>query len=120
MKRAGPPLVSHRDGDGSRPRKAESRAGCSGAASRGAWRSWPWRSAASRASSAARAVGPAFQSRDLRTGLTAGAAGAMGWPGLRDAAPDDEAALASGKVDEALFDKTIVPLSMVGHGLAGA
>jgi fumarate hydratase, class II len=30
------------------------------------------------------------------------------------------AALASGKVDEALFDKTIVPLSMVGHGLAGA
>ena len=31
-----------------------------------------------------------------------------------------EAALASGKVDEALFDKTIVPLSMVGHGLAGA
>jgi fumarate hydratase, class II len=31
-----------------------------------------------------------------------------------------EAALASGKVDEALFDKTIVPLSMVGDGLAGA
>ena len=26
----------------------------------------------------------------------------------------------TGKVDEALFDKTIVPLSMVGHGLAGA
>jgi fumarate hydratase class II len=31
-----------------------------------------------------------------------------------------QAALASGKVDEALFDKTIVPLSMVGRGLAGA
>jgi fumarate hydratase class II len=31
-----------------------------------------------------------------------------------------EAALASGKVDAALFDKTIDPLSMVGHGLAGA
>jgi fumarate hydratase, class II len=31
-----------------------------------------------------------------------------------------EAALASGKVDAALFDKTIQPLSMVGHGLAGA
>lgn len=31
-----------------------------------------------------------------------------------------EAALASGKVDEALFDKTIRPLDMVGHGLAGA
>ena len=31
-----------------------------------------------------------------------------------------EAALASGKVDEALFEKTIVPLNMVGHGLAGA
>jgi fumarate hydratase class II len=26
----------------------------------------------------------------------------------------------SGKVDAALFDKTIVPLNMVGHGLAGA
>jgi len=31
-----------------------------------------------------------------------------------------EAALACGKVDEALFDKTIRPLDMVGHGLAGA
>jgi fumarate hydratase class II len=31
-----------------------------------------------------------------------------------------QAALASGKVDEALFDKTIVPLNMVGRGLAGA
>lgn len=31
-----------------------------------------------------------------------------------------EAALASGKVDEALFDKVIVPLNMVGKGLAGA
>ncbi|MDQ8730314.1 class II fumarate hydratase [Bradyrhizobium sp. LHD-71] len=31
-----------------------------------------------------------------------------------------EAALASGKVDAALFDKTIKPLAMVGHGLAGA
>ncbi|OAN59899.1 class II fumarate hydratase [Sphingomonas sp. TDK1] len=31
-----------------------------------------------------------------------------------------QAALASGKVDEALFDKTIRPLDMVGHGLAGA
>jgi len=31
-----------------------------------------------------------------------------------------EAALASGKVDSALFDKTICPLDMVGHGLAGA
>lgn len=31
-----------------------------------------------------------------------------------------EAALASGKVDEELFDKTIRPLDMVGHGLAGA
>jgi fumarate hydratase, class II len=31
-----------------------------------------------------------------------------------------QAALASGKVDEALYDKTIVPLSMVGRGLAGA
>lgn len=31
-----------------------------------------------------------------------------------------EAALASGKVDEDLFDKTIRPLNMVGHGLAGA
>jgi fumarate hydratase class II len=30
------------------------------------------------------------------------------------------AALASGKVDEALFDKTIRPLDMVGRGLAGA
>ncbi|MDP9857444.1 class II fumarate hydratase [Agrobacterium tumefaciens] len=31
-----------------------------------------------------------------------------------------EAALASGKVDAALFDKSIKPLEMVGHGLAGA
>jgi fumarate hydratase, class II len=31
-----------------------------------------------------------------------------------------EAALASGKVDEATFDATIKPLAMVGHGLAGA
>ncbi len=31
-----------------------------------------------------------------------------------------EAALASGKVDAELFDKTIRPLDMVGHGLAGA
>ncbi len=31
-----------------------------------------------------------------------------------------EAALASGKVDAALFDKTIKPLEMVGQGLAGA
>ena len=31
-----------------------------------------------------------------------------------------EAALASGKVDAALYDKTIVPLDMIGHGLAGA
>jgi len=30
------------------------------------------------------------------------------------------AALASGKVDAALFDNTIRPLDMVGHGLAGA
>jgi hypothetical protein len=29
------------------------------------------------------------------------------------------AAVASGKVDAALFDKTIKPLDMVGHGLAG-
>jgi fumarate hydratase class II len=31
-----------------------------------------------------------------------------------------QAALASGKVDEALFDRTIKPLNMVGRGLAGA
>jgi fumarate hydratase, class II len=31
-----------------------------------------------------------------------------------------EAALASGKVTEELFDKTIAPLNMVGKGLAGA
>lgn len=31
-----------------------------------------------------------------------------------------EAALASGKVDAALFDNTIKPLDMVGNGLAGA
>ena len=31
-----------------------------------------------------------------------------------------QAALASGKVTEELFDKTIVPLNMVGHGLSGA
>ncbi len=31
-----------------------------------------------------------------------------------------EAALASGKVDAVLFDKTIVPLDMIGHGLSGA
>jgi fumarate hydratase class II len=31
-----------------------------------------------------------------------------------------QAALASGLVDEALFDRTIQPLAMVGHGLAGA
>ena len=31
-----------------------------------------------------------------------------------------EAALASGKVDEALFDKTVRPIDMVGSGLAGA
>jgi fumarate hydratase class II len=31
-----------------------------------------------------------------------------------------EAALASGKIDAALFDKSIRPLDMVGHGLAGA
>jgi fumarate hydratase class II len=31
-----------------------------------------------------------------------------------------EAALASGKVDAALFDRTINPLEMVGRGLAGA
>jgi fumarate hydratase, class II len=31
-----------------------------------------------------------------------------------------QAALASGKVDEALFDKVIKPLDMVGQGLAGA
>jgi len=31
-----------------------------------------------------------------------------------------EAALSSGKVDAALFDRTIKPLDMVGHGLAGA
>ena len=31
-----------------------------------------------------------------------------------------QAALASGKVTEELFDKTIAPLSMVGNGLAGA
>jgi fumarate hydratase class II len=31
-----------------------------------------------------------------------------------------KAALASGKVDAALFDTTINPLAMVGHGLAGA
>lgn len=31
-----------------------------------------------------------------------------------------QAALASGVVDEALFDKSITPLTMVGSGLAGA
>jgi fumarate hydratase class II len=31
-----------------------------------------------------------------------------------------QAALASGKVDEALFDKTVRPIDMVGRGLAGA
>jgi fumarate hydratase, class II len=31
-----------------------------------------------------------------------------------------EAALASGKVDAALFDRIVAPLTMVGHGLAGA
>lgn len=31
-----------------------------------------------------------------------------------------QAALASGKVDEALFDKTVRPIDMVGHGLGGA
>ena len=31
-----------------------------------------------------------------------------------------QAALASGKVDEALFDRAIKPLDMVGQGLAGA
>ena len=31
-----------------------------------------------------------------------------------------QAALASGKVSEELFDETIVPLKMVGEGLAGA
>ena len=31
-----------------------------------------------------------------------------------------EAALASGKVEEALFDKTVKPIEMVGRGLAGA
>jgi len=31
-----------------------------------------------------------------------------------------QAALASGKVDEAMFDKVIKPIDMVGHGLAGA
>ena len=31
-----------------------------------------------------------------------------------------QAALASGKVTEELFDKTIAPLKMVGEGLAGA
>jgi fumarate hydratase class II len=31
-----------------------------------------------------------------------------------------QAALASGKVDEALFDKTVRPIDMVGSGLAGA
>jgi fumarate hydratase, class II len=31
-----------------------------------------------------------------------------------------QAALASGKVTEELFDKTIAPLNMVGKGLAGA
>jgi fumarate hydratase class II len=31
-----------------------------------------------------------------------------------------QAAIGSGLVDEALFDKTIRPLDMVGHGLAGA
>jgi fumarate hydratase class II len=31
-----------------------------------------------------------------------------------------QAALASGHVDEALFDKTVRPMDMVGHGLAGA
>jgi len=34
---------------------------------------------------------PAFQSRDWRSGLAMGTAGAMGWPGFRDAALDDEA-----------------------------
>jgi len=39
-------------------------------ASRGAWRSWAWRSAAFRASSAAKPAGPpAFQSRDWRAGV---------------------------------------------------
>jgi hypothetical protein len=59
---------------------------------RGAWRSRAWRSAAFRASSAAKPAGPpAFQSRDWRPGLAAGSAGAMGWPGFRDATLDDEA-----------------------------
>lgn len=31
-----------------------------------------------------------------------------------------QAALASGKVDEALFDETVRPIDMVGHGLGGA
>jgi fumarate hydratase, class II len=39
---------------------------------------------------------------------------------LADGTTLREAALASGKVDAALFDKTIVPLNMVGHGLTGA
>ncbi len=45
-----------------------------------------------RASSAARPAGPpAFQRRDWRAGwAAAGAAGAMGWPGFRDASAGDE------------------------------
>lgn len=39
---------------------------------------------------------------------------------LADGTTLREAALASGKVDAALFDKTIQPLDMVGSGLAGA
>jgi fumarate hydratase class II len=31
-----------------------------------------------------------------------------------------QAALSSGKVDEALFDKTVRPIDMVGSGLSGA
>ena len=66
------------------PGPARRGAGSCGRSLWGRWRRWAWRSAAFRASSAARPAGPpAFQSRDLRTtGLTAGAAGAMGWPGF--------------------------------------
>jgi len=61
----------------------------------GRWRSWACRSAAFRASSAARPAGPpAFQRRDWRASWAAGAAGAAGetdWLDFRDATLDDEA-----------------------------
>jgi hypothetical protein len=61
----------------------------------GRWRSWACRSAAFRASIAARPAGPpAFHSRDWRAGWVAGAAGETDWPDFRDATLGDEAASA--------------------------